>query len=215
MYISANLPPMYGQFNKIRRDNYPFRGTFERYLETIANLGLSLGMDADLLVGVIEDALLGDMRLPDIPEGNETVKFRITTENKTIMEYFENSELTNKMIVMLVIRMTLRLSERFGTSISRLTKLVSEIPVTGKRELLPEPVKLKPVSETVVRPMSEPKLKPAKITPEPEPEKEPESDMLKRLQDLTEKGDKLLKGETLDGDSETVVTTNPFLNDFF
>ena len=206
---------MYGQFNKIRRDNYPFRGTFERYLETIANLGLSLGMDADLLVGVIEDALLGDMRLPDIPEGNEAVKFRITTENKTIMEYFENSELTNKMIVMLVIRMTLRLSERFGTSISRLTKLVSEIPVTGKREPLPEPVKLKPVSETVVRPVSEPKLKPAKITPEPEQEKEPESDMLKRLQDLTEKGDKLLKGETLDGDSETVVTTNPFLNDFF
>lgn len=205
MYIAANLPPFYGQFKKIQRDNYPFSVTFVSYLEAIARLGLELKMDVDLLVGVIEDSLLKEDRLPDIPEGNEPVKFRFSTDSKIIQEYFDGSSLTNKKIILLIIRTTLRLSERFGTSLARLTRMVAGL---GTEETVIEPIKREPKPK--VRLVKQP-VKEREIEPETASEPEEENDVLKRLEALTEKGDKLLsEGEA----GETVVTTNPFLNDF-
>lgn len=229
MYITANLPPFYGRFNQIRRDNYPFRNIFGTYLEAICTLGLSLQVDADLLVGIIEDTLLPDMRLPDIPEGDELVKFRFTLENETVKTYFAGSELSNKTIIMLVIRMTLRLSERFGTSLSRLTRLITSIPAEGAPdarpvvEQLPKPetpklaLRITKKRETALpgtaereESKREPKLEPALSgTAEREPEKDP-GDVIKRLEELTEKGDQLIA----EGAAPTVVETNPYLVDF-
>lgn len=225
MYITANLPPLYGRFNQIRRDNYPFRNLFGTYLEAIARLGLSLQMDADLLVGVIEDALLGDMRLPDIPEGDEPVKFRFTLENETIQEYFGKSSLTNKAIIMLVIRMTIRLTEQFGTSLSRLICLLSEI---SGEDLQPrrEPKPKKPTVRVAKKPVKRPETAPEASVPAPKPAKGPmpqepvqapnAESILNRLEALTKRGDALV-GEpagTQAEEPEVVVATNPLLGDF-
>lgn len=196
MYISANLPPLYGQFNQIRRDNYPFRNTFSEYLKTIAALGLKLNMDADRLVGVIEDILLRDARLPDIPEGNEPVKFRFTLEDETVKEWFEKSRLSNKAIVMYIIRMTLRLSVQFGTSLSRLTKRIEEIGLVFDADEKQEEDK------TNGSELSVPESSAVK------------TDVMKRLSELVEKGDQLLAAED-EEPSGQVVDTNPLLSDFF
>lgn len=217
MYITASLPAMYGRFNQIRKDNYPFRTIFTKYLEAISTLGLNLQMDADMLVGVIEDALLGDARLPDIPEGTEAVKFRFTIKNETIETYFDGSELTNKTIIMLVVRMTLRLSEQFGTSLSRLTRLISEIPVAADVDNSVESVNKLPEPEPVREPVRisrtvRPQIpKPVTI---PEHEEKPAaketSSLLDRLEELTKKGDELIADEP----ELTTVETNPLLSDF-
>lgn len=219
MYITASLPAMYGRFNQIRKDNYPFRTLFTNYLEAFSALGLNLQMDADMLVGVVEDALLGDDRLPDIPEGDELVKFRFTIENDTIQEYFNGSELANKTIIMLVVRMTLRLSERFGTSLSRLTRLVGgigrEMGVDNPVETVDKPKETAPV---VKKPKVLPNVRIAKPKPEPLPAVEEipedipgEKSMLDRLEALTKKGDELLQDDT----APMTVETNPLLSDFF
>ena len=212
MYVTANLPPLYGEFNRIRRDNYPFRKAFERYLEAIASLGLSWEMDADLLVGAIEDALMGVGRLPDIPEGTEPVKFRFAIENGMVEEYFGGSELPNKTIVMLVIRMTLRLSERFGTSLSRLTRLISDISLEP-----PAATKEEPVVRHVLRALEKPQEPdmPSKPDMPPKPDMPGKTDVLGRLKDLTERGDALLNGEKGSAKESVKVETNPLLSEFF
>lgn len=217
MYIIASMPPSYGQFNIIRRDNYPFNHYFTAYLEAIASLGLALSMDADRLVGYIEDALFLDERLPDIPEGGEAVSFRFTTKSEILEEYFKGSKLKNKLIITLIIRMTLRLSVRFGTSLARLTKLISEIDV-NMNDTSSVPVKA-PVPKRHLITMSENEDEPVvdksveSVDKEPEPVKEPvpnTSNVLERLKDLTEKGDQLLQEK----EEVPVVETNPFLSDF-
>lgn len=213
MYITANLPPLYGKFNQIRRDNYPFRNAFVSYLETIARLGLSLQMDADLLVGVIEDALLRDDRLPDIPEGTENVKFRFSIENETVETYFKNSELSNKTIVMVVIRMTLRLSAKFGTSLSRLTRMISEIhPDTGAEWEIREPAAPREEKEATGKP-AVPGIRITKKEPK-RPEAEPALDLSRRLENLTKRAEEVLESAEAESEGIPVVETNPFLNDF-
>lgn len=127
MYIAANLPAFYGQFNQIQKDNYPFRKAFGKYLEAFARLGLALGLDADMLTGAIEDKLFEGRRLPDMEEGTEPVKFRFPLENGAVDEYFKSSELTNKAIILHVIRLTVRLSAEFGTSLPRLTRMLEKL----------------------------------------------------------------------------------------
>ena len=131
MYISANLPPLYGRFNQLKEENYPFKHSFVSYLEAISRLGFSKDLEIDKVVGLIENSLLKGKRLPDIPRGDEAVKFRFTTENPTIIKYFEKNELSNKTAILLIVRMTLRLSEVFGTSLFRLTELIEELSRTS------------------------------------------------------------------------------------
>lgn len=196
MYITAKLPTMFGTFNAIKRENYPFSLVFTTYLETICSLGLTKNMDVDGLTGWIEDALLGEDRLPDIPEGDEPVLFRYRVENETIETYFGNSLFTNKNVVLFIIRMTLRLSEVFGRSLPRLTRLIAGL----SEEALPEP---KPVKRRLEE---GPKLK---TTKRERVQKEP--DAIDRLAALVEKGDQMLSGMA---EPENVVATNPYLNDF-
>lgn len=57
MYIIANLPAMYGRFQQIKKENYPFKRAFGQYLEALSRLGLALEAEPDRLSGIVEDAL--------------------------------------------------------------------------------------------------------------------------------------------------------------
>ena len=200
MYIIAKLPALYGRFHQLQEENYPFRRAFETYLETISLLGLTLSEGPERLIGMIENSLFEGDRLPDIPEGDQPIQFRFSIDNPVIEEYFGQSDLTNKMIVTLIIRMTLRLSEKYGNSLSRLTLLIEE--------LMPEEEQAE----------ERPKIRIAKPrqTEVPKVEHKPiqsESDVLERLSALTRKGDQLLEEEP-EEEAETVVHTNPALSSF-
>ena len=203
MYIIAKVPALYGRFHQLQEENYPFRRAFETYLETISRLGLTLSEGPERLIGMIENSLFEGDRLPDIPEGDQPIQFRFSIDNPVIEEYFGQSDLTNKMIVTLIIRMTLRLSEKYGNSLSRLTLLIEE--------LMPEEEQAE----------ERPKIRIAKPrqTEVPKVEHKPiqsESDVLERLSALTRKGDQLLEEpeKEPEEEAETVVHTNPALSSF-
>lgn len=127
MYISIKLPPAFGSFNRLRQENYPFNSLFTAYLAEVSRLGLSLGLDIEELVGYIEDRLFEGERLPDIPEGDEPVNMRYKMDDKDVVAYIGGSKLTNRMAVLYITRMTLRLSAAHGNSLFRLTKLISDL----------------------------------------------------------------------------------------
>ena len=200
MYIVAKLPASYGRFHQLQEENYPFRRAFERYLEAIAALGLALDADPETTIGIIENALFPGERLPDLPEGGAPVQFRFSVDNPTIQKFFQSTDLTNKTIVTLVIRMTLRLSLKYGNSLSRLTLLIEGLTA----EDAPHKVSVSvPVRET---PTEE----------EPSGSIQSESDVVKRLKNLAKKGDAMIAERKKDeeGEGETVVQTNPALADF-
>lgn len=203
MYIIAKLPALYGRFHQLQEENYPFRRAFETYLETISRLGLTLSEGPERLIGMIENSLFEGDRLPDIPEGDQPIQFRFSIDNPVIEEYFGQSDLTNKMIVTLIIRMTLRLSEKYGNSLSRLTLLIEELmPEEEQAEERPKVRIAKPKQKEV-----------------PKVERKPiqsESDVLERLSALTRKGDQLLEEpeKEPEEETETVVHTNPALSSF-
>lgn len=200
MYIIAKLPALYGRFHQLQEENYPFRRAFETYLETISRLGLTLSEGPERLIGMIENSLFEGDRLPDIPEGDQPIQFRFSIDNPVIEEYFGQSDLTNKMIVTLIIRMTLRLSEKYGNSLSRLTLLIEELmPEEEQAEERPK-VRITKPKQTEV-----PKVEHKPI--------QSESDVLERLSALTKKGDQLLEEEP-EEETETVVHTNPALSSF-
>lgn len=200
MYIIAKLPALYGRFHQLQEENYPFRRAFETYLETISRLGLTLSEGPERLIGMIENSLFEGDRLPDIPEGDQPIQFRFSIDNPVIEEYFGQSDLTNKMIVTLIIRMTLRLSEKYGNSLSRLTLLIEELmPEEEQAEERPKVRIAKPKQKEV------PKVEHKPI--------QSESDVLERLSALTKKGDQLLEEEP-EEEAETVVHTNPALSSF-
>lgn len=200
MYIIAKLPALYGRFHQLQEENYPFRRAFETYLETISRLGLTLSEGPERLIGMIENSLFEGDRLPDIPEGDQPIQFRFSIDNPVIEEYFGQSDLTNKMIVTLIIRMTLRLSEKYGNSLSRLTLLIEELmPEEEQAEERPK-VRIAKPKQTEV-----PKVEHKPI--------QSESDVLERLSALTKKGDQLLEEEP-EEEAETVVHTNPALSSF-
>lgn len=203
MYIIAKLPALYGRFHQLQEENYPFRRAFETYLETISRLGLTLSEGPERLIGIIENSLFEGDRLPDIPEGDQPIQFRFSIDNPVIEEYFGQSDLTNKMIVTLIIRMTLRLSEKYGNSLSRLTLLIEELmPEEEQAEERPK-VRIAKPRQTEV-----PKVEHKPI--------QSESDVLERLSALTRKGDQLLEEpeKEPEEEAETVVHTNPALSSF-
>lgn len=221
MNLTAKLAPLYGGFHEIQTANYPFNHTFVEYVDAIAVLGMEKQLSPDCLIGFIEDGLLGDDQLPDILQGNETVKFRIRTENPNICAYFESSPLTNKYITLAIIRMTLRLANRFGTSLARLTYRIhalsdpsTQVVETPKIKVTPrsKPVALpKPANDVPVTPTTV-KTEPAIVEMVPVVEEVvPPEKILKGLEALVAKGDELLTEEP----DRPVVATNPALSDFF
>ena len=214
MYIVAKLPARYGRFHQLQEENYPFRRAFERYLEAISALGLALDADPETTIGIIENALFSGERLPDIPDGDAPVNFRFSVDNPTIENFFASSDLTNKMIVTLVIRMTLRLAEKYGNSLSRLTILIEGLSARDVPEETPVSVpdrKEEPQEADSIRS----RIKIAAPAKKAETSIRSESDMLKRLENLTQKGDAMLaEREEQPEEGETVVHTNPALADF-
>lgn len=213
MYIVAKLPARYGRFHQLQEENYPFRRAFERYLEVVAALGLALDADPETTIGIIENALFSGERLPDIPDGDAPVNFRFSVDNPTIENFFASSDLTNKMIVTLVIRMTLRLAEKYGNSLSRLTILIEGLSARDVPEETPVSVpdrKEEPQEADSIRS----RIKIAAPAKKAETPIRSESDMLKRLENLTQKGDAMLAEREETEEGETVVHTNPALADF-
>lgn len=170
MYISANLPKMYGAFSKVQDGNYPFNRHFTRYLETVATLGLEEDLQIEDLVGFIEDALMGDDRLPDIPKGNQEVAFRYSVKSESITQYYKQQELTNKDVTLMIVQMTLRLSAKFGTSLPRLIRKLEQIDIDT-----PVPEVVKPKVKVKMRPKPVVEPEPEVIEPEPVVEPEPEA----------------------------------------
>jgi hypothetical protein len=224
MYIIAELHPMYGAFKQIQQDNYPFKRAFESYLVSISQLGMTLKLPVDLLVGVIEDSLI-EGRLPNIPYGDEAIKFKFTIDQPVVETYFDSTfgrmekPLKHKRSILLLIRMTLRLSEVYGTSLSRLTarieRLRKELSEESAEEpvFTPKPATPKPISGRRV------KLEPAivdnvvdTVDNKEDEHTDTSSSVLKRLEKLTEEGDRLLHPEE---EEPPVVETNPALADFF
>lgn len=174
MYISVKLPPAFGYFNRIRRENYPFNGLFTAYLAAVSRLGLSLGIDVEELVGYIEDRVFDGQRLPDVPdeEGEGPVSFRYKTDDPDVTAYIGQAECTNRAAVMYIARMTLRLSAAYGTSLFRLTRLIADLgsaKVPDRRERAKIEPEKKPVSKPVPKPVQEKQA-------EPEQKKEPEKE---------------------------------------
>ena len=152
-----------------------------------------------------------------------------------VENYYREQDLSNKMITQMIVRMTLRLADEYGTSLSRLATMIDNIDM-GVETITPatEPTaqRAKPTIRITEQPAKKVKKKvtkkkvdtPAKpvvkeaVEPSAEPSAESER-IRKKLEELQEKQAELELGmEEPDDDDESddkVVTTNPHLSDFF
>lgn len=239
MYISIKLPPAFGSFNRLRQENYPFNSLFTAYLAEVSRLGLSLGLDIEELVGYIEDRLFEGERLPDIPEGDEPVNMRYKTDDEDVVAYIGGSKLTNRMAVLYITRMTLRLSAAHGNSLFRLTKLISDLntadaaparmpkekPAAKPKETAPvkkNPVPVKQEEKQEETPAPMPRVSSKAAVSEPVTAKQPageqKSSVLESaeaakaaLSELTELTAAAQPADTAEGE---VIETNPLLGAF-
>lgn len=239
MYISIKLPPAFGSFNRLRQENYPFNSLFTAYLAEVSRLGLSLGLDIEELVGYIEDRLFEGERLPDIPEGDEPVNMRYKTDDEDVVAYIGGSKLTNRMAVLYITRMTLRLSAAHGNSLFRLTKLISDLntadaaparmpkekPAAKPKETAPvkkNPVPVKQEEKQEETPAPMPRVSSKAAVSEPVTAKQPageqKSSVLESaeaakaaLSELTELTAAAQPADTVEGE---VIETNPLLGAF-
>lgn len=236
MYISIKLPPEFGSFNRIRKENYPFNNLFTAYLAAISRLGLSHHMDVEELVGYIEDRVFDGQRLPDVPTGNEPVNLRYKTEDPDVVKYIGGSSLTNRMAVMYIARMTLRLSAAYGTSLFRLMRLINDLQDEGQKTVKDrheeQPITEQPVPKPKTRyeekrddvPVKMPGIRISGKAAEQQPVQiqEPQTSSvsesaeaakaaLSELASLTAQAD-MSKDEG--GNESDVVQTNPFLEQF-
>lgn len=239
MYISIKLPPAFGSFNRLRQENYPFNSLFTAYLAEVSRLGLSLGLDIEELVGYIEDRLFEGERLPDIPEGDEPVNMRYKTDDEDVVAYIGGSKLTNRMAVLYITRMTLRLSAAHGNSLFRLTKLISDLntadaaparmpkekPAAKPKETAPVKKNLVPVKHEERQeetPVPMPRVSSKAAVSEPVTAKQPageqKSSVLESaeaakaaLSELTELTAAAQPADTAEGE---VIETNPLLGAF-
>lgn len=239
MYISIKLPPAFGSFNRLRQENYPFNSLFTAYLAEVSRLGLSLGLDIEELVGYIEDRLFKGERLPDIPEGDEPVNMRYKTDDEDVVAYIGGSKLTNRMAVLYITRMTLRLSAAHGNSLFRLTKLISDLntadaaparmpkekPAAKPKETAPvkkNPAPVKHEERQEETPVPMPRVSSKAAVSEPVTAKQPageqKSSVLESaeaakaaLSELTELTAAAQPADTAEGE---VIETNPLLGAF-
>lgn len=235
MYISIKLPPAFGSFNRLRKENYPFNNLFTTYLAAVSRLGLELHMDVDELVGYIEDRIFEGQRVPDVPEGTEPVNIRYKTEDPDVIKYIGGSSLTNRMAVMYIARMTMRLSAAYGTSLFRLTKLIADLDPSAEIVRTPKKPKEQPAPKPAPKPVSKPKEEPKKeqeplpmprisskapVQQEVLPEQQPvSSSVLKSAEEAKKALSELAEltaqaEETDDGAGSDVVETNPYLSQF-
>lgn len=234
MYISIKLPAAFGSFNQLRKANYPFNSLFTSYLAAVSRLGMNLRMDVEELVGYIEDRIFDGQRVPDIPEGTEPVNIRYkvnipedadeTYPGNIVKTYIEGSILTNRMAVMYIARMTLRLSAAYGTSLMRLTRLIGDLSGTEPAKHQ-KPEKKKPVSlparepelqETVEEPEPAPMPKLARKAPEakPEPVKEEPAKPSSSAEAARAAVSALAEVTAQAAEETPIVETNPALQDF-
>lgn len=224
MYISIKLPPEFGSFNKLQAENYPFNALFTEYLAAISRLGMEKGMDVGELVGWIEDTVFEGRRLPDVPEGGEAVNIRYRTDDKDVAAYIGGSGSTNRMAVMWIARMTLRLSEEYGTSLFRLTRVIKDL--SGAPEKVPARKEPKKRVERAVQDAPEEK-RPVlprvsskgqkQEEPEAQPERQEENKTASAMDSARAAMEALGELDRLTGQAEeegSVVATNPALAQF-
>lgn len=224
MYISIKLPPEFGSFNKLQAENYPFNALFTEYLAAISRLGMEKGMDVGELVGWIEDTVFEGRRLPDVPEGGEAVNIRYRTDDKDVAAYIGGSGSTNRMAVMWIARMTLRLSEEYGTSLFRLTRVIKDL--SGAPEKAPARKEPKKRAERAVQDAPEEK-RPVlprvsskgqkQEEPEAQPERQEENKTASAMDSARAAMEALGELDRLTGQAEeegSVVATNPALAQF-
>lgn len=237
MYIYASLPKSFGSFYQIQQDNYPFNRIFHKYIQRLVTIGVEKDLDIFSLIGYVEHGLSGDDRLPDTPTGDQTINFRFSIEDEMVENYYRDQDLSNKMVTQMIIRMTIRLAGKYGTSLSRLSTMIDQIDqqsiTTIGTNQKPEEIN-KPAIRIKNQEADKPKTKPPKkkdnIKIKPKKKKEVtkletdptvESERLrKKLKELQQKQAELeeetLTDEADDNESEEkVVTTNPHLADFF
>lgn len=245
MYISIKLPAAFGSFNQLRKENYPFNNLFTSYLAAVARLGLGMKMDVEELVGYIEDRIFDGQRVPDVPEGTEPVNIRYkvnipedadeTHPGNVVKQYIEGSILTNRMAVMYIARMTLRLSAAYGTSLMRLTRLITDLgmekpakkrgpkpkPEARKPEpVMEEPVIAEPAMEEPAEDPEPPMPKISRKAPEPKPEPMPVPEEPIKLSTTAEEARAAvnalagLVGDIEPEEDTPIVETNPALRDF-
>ena len=224
MYISIKLPPEFGSFNKLQAENYPFNALFTEYLAAISRLGMEKGMDVGELVGWIEDTVFEGRRLPDVPEGGEAVNIRYRTDDKDVAAYIGGGGSTNRMAVMWIARMTLRLSEEYGTSLFRLTRVIKDL--SGATEKAPARKEPKKRAERAVQDVSEEKgpVLPRVSSkgqkqeePGPQPERQEENKSASAMDSARAAMEALGELDRLTGQAEeegSVVATNPALAQF-
>lgn len=208
MRIRSRLPKTYGAFKTIQKDNHPFRQNFKEYLEVIASLGLAKNLSVNDTTGYIEDVLFKGERIPDIPEGTTPGEFDMGEASQIVSDFYNKQTMSTSEVTLTIVRMTLRLSVKFGTSLQRLKyqieNIANDIPVIEPK---PEP-----------RPEPKPSVTPEIVISEPEQTEQVETpdDIVKRLEALAQRGSQIAPViEDEPEGSETVVTTNPALADFF
>lgn len=202
MYIACQLPKEYGAFKQIQKENYPFNHTFETYLHAIAQLGLDTGLPIDELVGFIEDSIYQDKRVANIPASpakSDITAFRMKTCDPVITAYYQKQDIVNRHVTLLLIRMTLRLSDVCGMSLSRLTYRIKS---------------LKDVSSSVSAPIAKvaktPKTNTTKHTVQNKEQEEKKKLVAQKLESLVKKGDEALE----QGEQTVTVNANPMLAGF-
>ena len=221
MLLKFQFPKRLGRFRILQEDNYPFNQMFGRYLGQICSLGLSLSLTVEELVGYIEDRLFEGKRLPDIPEGSEDISIRIRVEDADVEEYYawnKDQGISHKWTTLYLVRMTLRLAEGYGTSLSRLARLIQglgeEEPERELKEAPKEPGGFR-VSHKAAIQEEVPETPPEKVpVPEEEiPEKEEEETVAASARKSAQAAKEALK-ELTSLTEESVVETNPLLSQF-
>ena len=220
MLLKFQFPKRLGRFRILQEDNYPFNQMFGRYLGQICSLGLSLSLTVEDLVGYIEDRLFEGKRLPDIPEGSEDISIRIRVEDADVEEYYtwnKDQGISRKWTTLYLLRMTLRLAEGYGTSLSRLTRLIQglgeEEPERERKEAPERPSGFRVSHKAVIQeevPETLPEKVPVREEEAPEREEETVAASAKKSAQAAKEALKELTSLT----EESVVETNPLLSQF-
>lgn len=208
MILEVSLPGAFGRFNTIKRDNFPFGTFFEETVAAICRKGLEWGVSAPVLTGELEDILMGDNPLPDIPDGGEQpVHWRQKTERPEILAYFKASDLSNRQTLLLFVRLLIRLSVSLGTSLPRMTKRI---------EALANPFEEKEPAEAPVAAPKTEEMPKVRVKRREEPKKATVTPDRTKTWDLIRESEKLLDPDEEEDEEEsgTQVQTNPYLNDF-
>ena len=241
MYISIKLPAAFGSFNQLRKENYPFNSSFTEFLDAVCTLGIMKCMEVGELVGWIEDRVFDGQRLPDVPEdesgGSVNIRYKIENDmHPNIVKYISGGkDITNRMAIMYIARMALRMSVTYGTSLFRLKRVIVDL-MNEKPAKKPKAVKEEEPAKTAAPKPRKVREEPSEgeadaalprvssktasqETPEKEPEEVPEKDQEPAagsgvMESAEAAKAALAELEQLTADAP-VVQTNPLLGQFY